>query len=100
MGVALIDMPDAERMALRSVIEGTGCTVESYDGDCFVVAVPRAWRETRKALFIAGFEWVGNWLFPLGTDCNWAPVTMKHDGGYPQSFGFWMYARLRPLGDD
>lgn len=91
----LVDMPDAERMAVRELVENMGIEITGYALDSFMVAMPRP--VPYAALDAAGFEIVPGSMhyFPLGSDVNWTADNMRHDGSYPKSRGFWLFARVR-----
>lgn len=88
------DLPDIERFRLRDAIEDLGGDIESYQGDAVQVALPTEWRRFITAADKLGLVLVhgSRWLFPLGSDNP--PATLRHDGSYPGSKGFWMYAKF------
>lgn len=94
----LVDMVDSDRMVLRADIESAGGQIDGYDVDSFQVALPNPTapffaaidRHPRLQIVPASIH-----HFPTGSDCNWMPENLKHDGRYPGSRGFWLYARVR-----
>lgn len=95
-------LPHGQRMAYRKAIEDAGGEVVSYQGECVLVAVPRAAGgqsadDFPDALERAGLLYVRGsaYLFPLGSDNP--PDRLRHDGDYPGSRGFWLYGLFRPV---
>lgn len=89
------DLPDAVRMEFRRRIEAAGGEVQGYNGECVTVAVPNPPRPFRDDMEHAGLvEAGGSWYFPLGSDNP--PDSLRHDGRYPGSKGFWLIMTLRP----
>jgi hypothetical protein len=90
------DLPDDVRMRFRGVVEGAGGLVEGYHGPCLQVACPNPWGPFNTAMEAAGLTLVEGSLyaFPLGSDSP--PESLRHDGSYPGSKGFWLYARYQP----
>ena len=93
----LVNMPDAERMYWRDVIESAGGHVDAYQEDCFLVAVPRETNAFFNGIEDNGMETLAGsrHYFPLGTDSP--PDNLRHDASYPGSKGFWLYIRVRPI---
>jgi hypothetical protein len=91
---AFHELPDERRMALREVIEAAGGQVMGYFGDGVQVALPRPAGPCEQAAAGAGLKKVAGSLhyFPLGTDDP--PAELRHDGRYPGSKGFWLFARF------
>lgn len=88
------ELPHDERMALRDVIEDrAGGEIHGYDGEGVCVAMPRDWAGFLGIVKAAGFAVLGaEWCFPLGSDKP--GESMRHDGSYPGSRGFWRFVRL------
>jgi hypothetical protein len=91
------ELPDSARWAYRDLITSTGAEVDGYDADCVRVSLPNPAAPAIAALEAGGLELVegGLYWFPLGTDAP--PQHLRHDGRYPGSAGFWLYARFRPV---
>jgi hypothetical protein len=91
-----VDIPDDERMALRCVLEAAGCSIVGYNGPGIQVALPCPAGDAFLVLRDAGLILNGESLhyFPLGSDKPEA--RLRHDGGYPGSKGFWLYAQFDP----
>lgn len=91
--VAFSDLSNDERMRLRGILEDAGGYITGYYGGHIHVAIPRP-----SAPFYAAidphFEMVPGSLhyFPLGSDVNYTPDNLRHDGRYPGSRGFWLFA--------
>lgn len=88
------DLPNDERMRLRAIIEQAGGEIAGYYNGYVQIAIPKP-----SAPFYAAiepyFEMVTNSLhyFPLGSD---KPADhLRHDGRYPGSRGFWLFASLQ-----
>lgn len=89
------DYPHADRMRYVAAAEAAGAWVEGYVGPFLRVSLPRDAEAFFAALPAAGLDMVGrSWFFPLGSDNP--PADRRHDGRYPGSAGFWLYANLRP----
>ncbi len=89
------ELPHEARMTLRSALESLGAEIEGYYGDAVQVAVPCPpepfWEGVAKLPLKAARD---GYFFPLGTDNP--PASMRHDGRYPGSKGFWLHWRLVP----
>lgn len=92
------DLPDDTRMAFRNAVEDAGGTVECYDRDAILVAIPRPAGPFYRAMNEAGLELVGDslWYMPLGSEVSFTPDHLRHDGRYPGSRGYSLNARFRP----
>jgi hypothetical protein len=91
------ELPDDQRMALRAAIEAAGGQIAGYIGPCVQVAIPNPAGPFFTAMEAAGLELEERSLhyFPLGTDAP--PATLRHDGRYPGSAGFWLYGNFKPV---
>ena len=100
MTVAFIDLPDSERVRLRGVIEDAGGNVETYQNGGVQIAIPRPVGPFYRAMSAAGLECDAATLhyFPLGSDANWTPERLRHDGSYPGSKGFWCFGTFHVKG--
>jgi hypothetical protein len=87
-------------MALRAAIEAAGGMVATYVGAYVQVAVPDPPEPFYLAMEAAGLEPVRRsaHFFPLGTDNP--PASLRHDGRFPGSKGFWLYANFAPACED
>lgn len=94
----IVEMPDSDRLAMRQDIESVGAEVVGYQGDAMLVALP-----TNGAVFAGnpvtleakGYRVSDLYYFPLGSDKPAA--RLRHDGRYPGSKGFWLYALVRKV---
>lgn len=93
---AFADLPHDRRMALREAIEAAGGYVATYVGPYVQVAVPDPPEPFYAAMEQAGLELArcSAHYFPLGTDNP--PAHLRHDGRFPGSKGFWLYANFAP----
>jgi hypothetical protein len=100
--IAFADLPHDRRMALRAAIEAAGGHIATYIGPYVQVAVPDPPGPFYEAAEAAGLELVRRsaHYFPLGSDSP--PAHLRHDGRFPGSKGFWLYANFlpRPEGGD
>lgn len=99
MSTMFHDRPDAERMAIRAAIEDLGGEVSGYSGTGIQAALPRRWTPIEHALrpFGLTMDEASLHLFPLGSDAP--PEHLRHDGRYPGSKGYWLYATFQPKGE-
>lgn len=90
------DLPDIERFRLRNAIEEHGGDIEGYQGTDVQVILPYEWRAFVDEMKRQGLHMVpgSRYYFPLGSDAGFAPSHQKHDGSYPNSRGFWCFARF------
>jgi hypothetical protein len=98
---AFHELPHERRLAYRAAIEAAGGQVAGYHGPAVQVAIPCPSGPFYAAMEAAGLALDERSLhhFPLGTDDP--PATLRHDGRYPGSAGFWLYGNFvpRPVGD-
>jgi hypothetical protein len=87
-----VDLPDGERMTLRAKIESTGAEVSEYWDGNVQAALPSPATPAISAIEALGLVLVPGSLhyFPLGSDKP--SESLRHDGPYPGSKGFWLYA--------
>lgn len=92
--VAFCDLPHDLRFELRDTIESAGGDVAGYSGNAVQVAMPRNVAQFKEWMRRAGFFVVqaSDHCFPLGSDL--APDSLRHDGNYPGSRGYWRFVRL------
>lgn len=97
MTTAFCNLCQDVRMAHRRAIEGAGGLVVGYDAETVQVALP-----VRAAEFWTEMEGRGLLMieeslcyFALGSDNP--PDSLRHDGKYRGSKGFWLYARFKPV---
>lgn len=90
------DLADGPRWHFRDSVEAAGGSVEGYDGVYMIVALPNPAGPFFTAMDSVGLELEESSLhyFPLGTDNP--PDSLRHDGRYPGSRGFWQFGRYRP----
>ena len=93
---AFCDLPDERRMVLRDAIDIAGGEVAGYYGPFVQVAIPNPSGPFFKAMEEAGLvlDERSFQLFPLGTDNP--PESLRHDGRYPGSKGFWLFGNFSP----
>jgi hypothetical protein len=99
------DLPDDARLAFRRAIDGIGGAISTYSGRAVIVAVPRVEGLTSSGVRACDALAADHGLspldpdvyefFPLGSD-NPAP-TLRHDGRYRGSLGFWLYRSYVPM---
>ncbi len=94
------DLPHERRMAFRAAIEAAGGMVATYIGPYVQVAVPDPPEPFYEAMAEAGLEPVRRsaHFFPVGSDNP--PARLRHDGRFPGSKGFWLYASFAPASED
>jgi hypothetical protein len=106
--IAFCELPDPVRFAFLSAVDdlsgpsgarpGRLASAWHYSGSCVVVAVPRGkFSELRQLATRYGLELCEAQMhyFPLGSDNP--PDALRHDGNYPGSKGFWLWAPFRPV---
>jgi len=83
-------------MALRDVIEKAGGYIAGYVGRYVHVAIPNPSGPFFTTIEKAGLVLAQRSLhyFPLGTDAP--PDSLRHDGRFPGSAGFWLYGNFAP----
>jgi hypothetical protein len=98
--IPFADLPPERRMAIRAAVEAAGGMVATYIGPYVQVAVPDPPEPFYDAMEAAGLEPVRRsaHFFPLGTDAP--PAHLRHDGRFPGSKGFWLYANFAPASED
>jgi hypothetical protein len=101
--IAFCDLPDDQRMALRAAMMAAGGHIAEYYGPAVSVAIPNPSGPFYTAMDEAGLVLDERSLqyFPLGTDSP--PDSLRHDGRFPGSAGFWLYGNFTPQpagGDD
>jgi hypothetical protein len=94
-GVPFAQQLDEIRMAILHIIDDLGGDSHGYIDGGITVAVPREipakWNLVRT-LEICGLR-AATWAyFPLGTDNP--PDSLRHDGSYPGSKGFWLFCHF------
>lgn len=95
MSKTFVDRPHADRMAAINALDAIGPCTFSYTGAGITVTVPRGGYLAIKDWAIAHNLDARDWfLFPLGSDR--VPEIMRHDGSYPGSRGFHLYAHFIP----
>ena len=94
--IAFCDLPHEQRMAFRAAIEAAGGQVAGYYGRYVQVALPNPSGPFFTAMDAAGLTLENRSLhfFPLGTDSP--PTSLRHDGRFPGSRGFWLYGNFTP----
>lgn len=95
--ISFADLPGPVRMALRETAERQGAQVAGYVSGNLQLAIARG----KLGATISAMEAVGMiavegslFLFPLGSDDP--PASLRHDGDYPGSRGFWLYYSFQP----
>jgi hypothetical protein len=98
------DLSDDARMAFRRAMHGIGGEISAYSERAVIVAVPRVDGFTSSGVracdALAAYHGLSPldpdtyWFFPLGSD---SPAdTLRHDGRYRGSLGFWLYRSYVP----
>jgi hypothetical protein len=85
--------PSATRIAVRRVVEELGGLVDGYCGDDLQLAMPVESEPLYAAMRKFGFTLIDEFYFPLGSDSP--PQSLRHDGRYRGSKGFWRYATFK-----
>lgn len=95
-GESFVDLPGETRMQYRAAVEAAGGDPVGYYDGRLQVAIPSPSGPFFRAMAEIGLRIQPGSLqyFPLGSDK--APDHQRHDGSYPGSRGFWLFANLEP----